>query len=212
MRPEYQKDRKTSTERGFADYLSWFEKSWCGTFNATNHGIGVEMCSKNSSQILLDPGLIGDRQRTIQATWSVCSTWPLAGRDVRDCKQKGGGQQDVHRLQQGSTCWMTYSRDFGRDLIFLQLQEINVLVGRGVYISRFCGYDRWKQSFIWVSIHLFWQYDALSPLELIDFLVVKICQCSDTGMNVDAVIFRRSLWETKLSWGKTSSMGTSPAS
>lgn len=122
MRQEYQKDWKTSTERGFAriqwlvDYLSWFEKSWCGTFNATKHGIGVEICSKNSLQILLDPGLIGARQRMIQATWSVCSTWPPAGRDdcVSDCKQREGRQQDVHRWQQGSTCWMTSSRDFDR--------------------------------------------------------------------------------------------------
>lgn len=62
------------------------------------------------------------------------------------------------------------------DLIFLQLQEIYVLVGHDVNISQLCGYDRWKQSCVWVSVNSFWQYDAHSPLELYfftDFLQFK---------------------------------------
>lgn len=40
------------------------------------------------------------------ATWSVCSTWPLAGRGdcVRDGKQKDGSKTYTPR-NQGSTCW-----------------------------------------------------------------------------------------------------------
>lgn len=69
------------------------------SYSVTWRTFSEKIKSTNQCKYFFNPHLVGDRLRAGQgrevavdsgATWSVCSTWPLAGRWVGKAKQRGG--------------------------------------------------------------------------------------------------------------------------